>query len=644
MSLRYETDDTPEPHENPPGEDDTGLRWMHGIPDLFLVMLAKINMLREDFGTDIHYSIITELQTQVEAFKPVAGTSDDPLMNVMVTIIQESWRQVMFIYIFMGLGGANSADPLVTQPLKRFIKLLNNAKPTRNQDLFLLWPMIIVFSDANAAGSVDPNQWLYNTFGEATDSLLDPSSHDVSLELLGLDASNPILGGQHKIASVDSTYLRQATVASVSGPQNLDGLFADYNDGDSSSSEYSETEDTQTFLYRALTLDRKLSSNTVPFIIDSYARWITRNVLDPIKLVKQNRGFIFRRLERSEATRSVTILKANVLRIFLNSSTSTVDHIPVLSLLTNSVRNSIAAINTRKSLPESNTNDILDAIENIMELIHIHELSNPLSDTIRLIAASAPVYRRARPEPLGQPLNLRLCILHPDIFIRFFPAMDILFSLRTGRPMCMKYTIEDISGPQETPPGDDDTGLHWMYGIPDHFLILLAKINMLREDFGTDVDKSVIDSLRAQVERFNPTLGTSENSLTNIMGTIIQESWRHAIYVLISMGLGGANSADPLVVQPLKRFIKILKNSQPMRKQDLFLMWPMVVVGVAAVRHKDRDLIQRRMLGLKECSQPGTCGFDSVQIMSEIWARSDAEMRPAVWMDLRFAALKVTGI
>ncbi|QRV90495.1 Fungal specific transcription factor domain [Ceratobasidium sp. AG-Ba] len=465
----------------------------------------------------------------------------------------------------------------------------------------------------------------------------------MSIGLLGLDASNPILSDQHEMSSVDSTYLRQAAVGPAS-LRNLDGLFADYNDGDSSSSEDSETENTQMFIYRALTLDRKLTSNTVPFIIDSYAKWITRNVLDPVKLVKLNRGFIFRRLERSEATRSATILKANVLRIFLNSSASTIDHIPVLSLLTNSVRDGITAIKTRKPLPKSNTNEILDAIENIMELMHVYELSNPLSDAIQLIEASAPVYRHARPEPLGQPVNLRLCLLHPDIFIRFFPAMDILFSLRTGRPMCLKYTIEDLPEPQENPSGDDDTGLHWMYGIPDQILILLAKINMLREEFGTDVDQSIIDSLRAQVERFKPITSTSENPLTNIMGTTIQESWRHVMYIFISMGLGGVNTADPLVVQPLKRFIKILKNSRPMRKQDMFLIWPMVIAGVSAVRHKDRDLIQRRMLGLKECSQPGTCGFDSIQIMSEIWARSDAEMRPAVWMDLRFAALKVTGM
>ncbi|KAG8790229.1 hypothetical protein FRC12_012435 [Ceratobasidium sp. 428] len=416
-------------------------------------------------------------------------------------------------------------------------------------------------------------------------------------------------------------------------------------DNESVTSEDSDAAADRETVYRTLALNSDIPSNSLPFVLESYSKWITYSVLEPCKLATQAKDFLLGRYTRSATARCVTTLKAHIVRSMIKNPALAVSHVPAIPLLRDSVISNIVSLKSKPITSyELDRQDALNALGDVMEIMSIHCLSRRLSDTLALIEAAAPIYRRACPEPPDELINLRASLLHPEVSVRHFPAMDILFSTRTCRPMCLRYDTTDMPQYFENLFEIGDTGLQWMQGMPDQFLVILAKINMLRENSASEVDGRTISELETELNIFRPIAASMTDPFVNVVGIGIQEAWRHALYVYIYMGLSGANNTDPRVAKALQRFIRLLEMIKSGRKPDEFLVLPMIIFGVAACRQRDRDIIKRRMGGLSECLQPGTCGFDSMQIMTEIWARADTEARPSVWEDLRIAASIVTGL
>ncbi|KAF8597738.1 hypothetical protein BDV93DRAFT_358521 [Ceratobasidium sp. AG-I] len=110
------------------------------------------------------------------------------------------------------------------------------------------------------------------------------------------------------------------------------------------------------------------------------------------------------------------------------------------------------------------------------------------------------------------------------------------------------------------------------------------------------------------------------------------------------MGLCGVSTTDPRVQKAAKLFMKLLEGTKPGRTPDAFLLLPMLIFGVGCQRQRDRDILYRRMVNIRECSQPNTGGNDGLRILQAVWALSDTESRPALYSDLRTASLRITGL
>jgi hypothetical protein len=277
---------------------------------------------------------------------------------------------------------------------------------------------------------------------------------------------------------------------------------------------------------------------------------------------------------------------------------------------------------------------------------------------------------------------LQTILLHPEVSLRHFPAMDILFSVRTCQPMYFRYDITYKPELCERMVNLDDAGLRWMQGIPDQFIIMLARMNMLREDFGPNINSHAISELEAEIKSYRAIADPSTDPLLTVARIAVQEAWRQAMYVYLYMvsfimllqhiqhsdyhtgsmlrqhyrhscqecteGVCQTSGRNQTSANP--RYVPNDPNDHReftllfCVHTSLILIDSPCQVGVAARRERDREKIRQRMLSLRECSQPGTCGYDSMQVMADIWARSDAEARPAVWTDMRLAVAKVTGI
>ncbi|CAE6443308.1 unnamed protein product [Rhizoctonia solani] len=123
-----------------------GLRWLYGIPNRVMLILARMNTLLEDYGDFIDKEQVRELEDDIGAcaFLLPSSINADPALNMGRMMVQESWKLAAYVYLYMGLCGADSSDARVIQIQKRFMRALKGIKPLRNPDSFLVFPMTIL--------------------------------------------------------------------------------------------------------------------------------------------------------------------------------------------------------------------------------------------------------------------------------------------------------------------------------------------------------------------------------------------------------------------------------------------------------------------------------------------------------------------
>ncbi|QRV97985.1 Fungal specific transcription factor domain [Ceratobasidium sp. AG-Ba] len=274
------------------------------------------------------------------------------------------------------------------------------------------------------------------------------------------------------------------------------------------------------------------------------------------------------------------------------------------------------------------------------EMVTILSFFGSMAFHVRMLDQTAPIYQLVYADEPGTPIHLQSRIVDPNTAFRHIPAMDVLLSLSTCRPtiFCYNTTISHFEF------NSDQGGLQWRLGLPHHFLVMLAQMNNLKQEYVSNIDPVVINSLEAQITSFEPTIERSLDSYVHVARLMVQECWRQLMYIYLYMGLCGANSYDIRVKRALKRFIKTLDSVKPGRMPDAFLVTPMSLAGMAAHKNCDRALIRQRLQNMCEHSQSGTYINDAALILETVWTTTDAQRRPAVWLDLRWACAAVTGI
>ncbi|KAF8699571.1 hypothetical protein RHS03_07172, partial [Rhizoctonia solani] len=258
-------------------------------------------------------------------------------------------------------------------------------------------------------------------------------------------------------------------------------------------------------------------------------------------------------------------------------------------------------------------------------------------------AAAAPIFRRACPEPLDQYPNLPNAVMSASVNIRHFATTDIIVSITTGRPMFFRY--DTSYSPQILEMIKDGRyGMQWLHGIADQYIVILAHINVLFEEFGTKASTEHVAEIENQISEVGSFTERSADPVSTVWRYTVRECWKMTMYIYLYMVLCGASTVDSRVLPRVKSFTRLIDAVTPGRNPDSFLYIPMIIVGASSYRQRDRAVIQRRMFGLQECLNPGSCGYDAMNMLIDVWRRTEAENRPAVWYDLRLAAFRVTGI
>ncbi|KAH7337527.1 hypothetical protein B0J17DRAFT_663307 [Rhizoctonia solani] len=388
--------------------------------------------------------------------------------------------------------------------------------------------------------------------------------------------------------------------------------------------------------------DPHAQSNTLPFVLQCYARWANFSVFEPSRIAYRLRDNILNRFSSSQTSRNRVILIANAITAIGRDTKFTTRSTSIVAILYDEAQQTIAHVTSKKpsSRRELDIPLASKAFDHLVEMLLLQCWAIGPRNLMGLMHAAAPVFRRACPEPPEQLVNLPRILLESEFHLRQFVESDVLLTLVSGRSMFFGYDVSFTEEMWERMAVED--GLQWLRGLPGQFLVMLAWINGLCEEFGTDVDPQVVAGIESRIRdaRFSP--GVSSDPILTVRRLAVKECWRQTVFVYLYMALCGAGADDPRVARAVKAFTRIINGVKPGHNPDQFLLIPMQVVGVAARRRQDRDSIRRRIFGLQQGANSGTPSHAALIKLTDIWHRTTTENRAAVWSDLRVSAMRST--
>ncbi|ELU36643.1 fungal zn(2)-Cys(6) binuclear cluster domain-containing protein [Rhizoctonia solani AG-1 IA] len=371
-----------------------------------------------------------------------------------------------------------------------------------------------------------------------------------------------------------------------------------------------DPEGIQASLFDALSLDREVASNSIPFVLHSIAAGVIRFVFAPTQILSSIRDYVFQSRSYEQGARQRTLLISNMSLAI--SSTTDYDLTDYMTLQKQLI-GGVTYARTCDNLTREVALEVMDASHELLcAMWRVGSLANVLH-TMRLYA---PIFRRACPEHDQELVNFPRLLITPNINIQYYATLDILQSCLTHRPMFFRYDLTFIS-PQieELIKLDQGPGLRWLYGIPNRIMLVLAKMNTLLEDFGSCIDKEVAKELEDDIGACTSILPSSANTdpTLNMGRMMVQESWKLAAKLL--------SATELLATVFLTASADGNRNFRS---------------------HADRKMILARLWGVAECTKHGTVGNDLVMILRHVWLRT--MHRPTVWSDLGAACSAIIGM
>ncbi|CAE6404374.1 unnamed protein product [Rhizoctonia solani] len=124
-------------------QGDSCLQWLHGTPDQLTLLFAKMKSMRQN-GLTPTTETVASFEDKIHDLQTFSSSSSESLLVIVRFVVQECWRQVAFIYLYMAVCGDGSNSPRVKQAFKDFAKLLQGIKPGRVLDEFLRMIVLLI--------------------------------------------------------------------------------------------------------------------------------------------------------------------------------------------------------------------------------------------------------------------------------------------------------------------------------------------------------------------------------------------------------------------------------------------------------------------------------------------------------------------
>ncbi|CAE7132138.1 unnamed protein product [Rhizoctonia solani] len=211
----------------------------------------------------------------------------------------------------------------------------------------------------------------------------------------------------------------------------------------------------------------------------------------------------------------------------------------------------------------------------------------------------------------------------------FYMCMDVMASMAYGVPHLVEYSTD--TEPFHTEPHTTE----WMNCVPGEFLILLAKINICRDQGLLAEDWQDIERRLVTWEprlRFKPQ-GLDSNR--SVAWLALQESWRQTLLIYLYLALCGARTDDLRIQFSLRQIFQIVKT---IKRQDspignIHFFVPYLIAGICSRTEKQRRLVRERLGCATESRFWLFHGPDIIPVLDHLWLGAAIGGQPITWDD-----------
>ncbi|EUC54912.1 fungal Zn(2)-cys(6) binuclear cluster domain protein, putative [Rhizoctonia solani AG-3 Rhs1AP] len=229
--------------------------------------------------------------------------------------------------------------------------------------------------------------------------------------------------------------------------------------------------------------------------------------------------------------------------------------------------------------------------------------------------------------PHGSIVSLAYAISVPRYELSKFIFWDIMCALAFGVPSILQY---------DTAYRSIDTRqciLEWVYGCPLPLVILLAKINASRS-IDASPNPGDWQKVEMYLQQWSPKLTYVDMDSCKVIARFaIQESWRQSIYIYLYMGMCGADSADPRVVDSVRQVVWLSSTIEGTSPLGIHLFIPCLIAGVAARAERHRAALRTRIHASREANSWILRGADFAPVLDHLWYGAARGGRPVKWDD-----------
>ncbi|CCO37434.1 hypothetical protein BN14_11590 [Rhizoctonia solani AG-1 IB] len=326
-------------------------------------------------------------------------------------------------------------------------------------------------------------------------------------------------------------------------------------------------------------MDSSIPTNSLPYVLQSYANWLNYTTFEPLKLVHPTKECVIAKFSSSQEQRTKIILIANAMSMLRR--TRNPRGVSLVAMLASQVHETISIFKSKTEvIPGSEQQNAQAALDHIVEILGVQLYSSPLASVIQLLEDTAPVFRSACPDPPTQLISLPDLLLGPWVHLRYFAVTDVTLSITTGRPMFFRYNVEfSLDLCERMAQRKINFGLTWMHGMPDELVLLFAWMNNLREEvqLGTPIREETVSRIEQDIKELRITPSKAADPMLKVSRLVVQECWRQVAYIYLYMALCGAHAQDTRVEKQTKAFMRLVNGTAPGRNPDAFLVIPAVI-------------------------------------------------------------------
>ncbi|CAE6383495.1 unnamed protein product [Rhizoctonia solani] len=223
-----------------------------------------------------------------------------------------------------------------------------------------------------------------------------------------------------------------------------------------------------------------------------------------------------------------------------------------------------------------------------------------------------------------------------------YVLMDVMASMIYGVPHLVEYNTDVKPFHSQPHPAE------WMNCFPGEFLILLAKINICRDQESTMEDRRDIEQRLVSWEprpKFEP---EGLDSSKSVAWMALQETWRHTLLVYLYLALYGAPTDDSRIQSSLRQIFQIMgairRQDPPVANVHFFAQY--LIAGICSRTEKRRRLVRERLGCAAETRLWVFHGPDIVPVLDHLWLGAAIGGKPVTWNDYvhsRHSMLPLSG-